>query len=158
MIDFLRRNASNRLRGELMTKHMPQFFVILALLGALLTSPTMAQNSGSSHDDPLAGDWHGDSICQVRNGPCHDEEALYRFTPISGKTGRFSLDGHKIVDGKPVLMGTMECSFDSKQSLVECEWNRGSLHLVVDGNKMQGTMNNPDKTVARKINLKKVGS
>ena len=142
----------------LMTKSLLQVFGIVIWAGALSAGLAMAQDHDASHDDPLAGDWHGDSICQVRNGPCHDEEALYRFTPISGKAGRFSLDGHKMVDGKPVLMGTMECSFDSKQSLVECEWNRGSLHLVVDGNKMQGTMNYPDKTVARKINLKKVGS
>src|SRR5262245_7916193 len=132
MIDFLRRDASDTLRGLFMTKHTLQFFAILAMLGALPISPTMAQGRGSAHGDPLAGDWHGDSICQVRNGPCHDEEALYRFTSISGKPGRFSVEGYRIVDGKPVLMGAaIECSFDSKQSLVECVWDRGSLHLTV---------------------------
>jgi hypothetical protein len=65
----------------------------------------------------------------------------------------------KIVDGKPVTMGTVECSYDVKQHSLECAIPRGGvLRFTAEENKMQGSMTLADKTLWRKISLKKVKS
>jgi hypothetical protein len=140
-------------------ERIPQL-VAIALTLAAFFAPAAAQDGGSSKGKVTSpvGDWRGSSICQVRPSACHDEEALYHVSRLAAKPGRFSLQADKIVDGKPEMMGVMECSFDSQTSALDCATDRLSLHLVVDGNKMQGAMNHLDGTVVRKIDLRKVGS
>jgi len=60
------------------------------------------------------------------------------------------------VDGKPVTMGTVECSYDREKHSLECSFPNGVLQFEVRGNLMQGTMKLPDGTLWRKLNLKKV--
>src|ERR1700720_2997405 len=72
----------------------------------------------------LLGDWRGQSICVVGKSPCHDEDLLYQVTMLPGKLGWFSMKLDRIVDGKPVTMGTMECAFNSAQRALSCEFPR----------------------------------
>ena len=107
----------------------------------------------------LIGDWRGDSICVVRESAFRDEDALYHITQVPEKPGRFPLKADKIVGGKPVTMGTSDCSCDAKEHTLECTIPTGStLHFTVEGNILQGTMTLADKTLWRKITLKKVGT
>jgi hypothetical protein len=108
-------------------------------------------------DSALVGDWRGESICVVRESACRDEDSLYHVTPMPEKAGRFLLKADKIVDGKPITMGTSECEYDSKQHVLECRISTGSvLRFTIDGHSMQGTMTLADKRLWRKITLKKV--
>jgi hypothetical protein len=61
----------------------------------------------------------------------------------------------KMVDGKPVTMGTVECSCDSARRALTCEFARGVFHLAIQDNKMTGTMNLTDGTLWRRLTLKK---
>ena len=64
----------------------------------------------------------------------------------------------KIVDGKPVTMGTAECSYDSGKQTLSCEFARGTFRFTIQGNKMEGSMTLTDRTLWRKISLKKSAS
>jgi hypothetical protein len=126
-----------------------------ALTLSLTGLATAAQKSTPVEAD-LIGDWRGDSICQVRESACHDEDSLYHVAKLPDKPGWFSMKLDKIVDGKPVTMGTTECSYDSAKSALTCDFPRGVFHFSVQGDKMTGTMNLSDGTLWRKLVLKKV--
>ncbi len=120
-----------------------------------LTMRAAMQDDKHSEESPT-GDWRGNSVCQVRESACRDEESLYHVARLPGKPGWFSMKADKIVDGKPVTMGTVECSYDAQQHTLECALPRGVLRFTVEGSKMEGTMTLPDKTLWRKISLRKV--
>jgi hypothetical protein len=106
-------------------------------------------------DSVVVGDWRGDSICVVRKSACHDEDSLYHVTRLVEKPGWFSMKLDKIVDGKPVTMGTVECSYDSAKQTLSCEFARGAFRFTIQGNKMEGSMTLTDGSLWRKISLKK---
>ena len=108
-----------------------------------------------AEDSSLVGDWRGESICVVRESACHDEGSLYHVTRLAGKPGWFSMKLDKIVDGKPVTMGTTECRYDSAKRALTCEFPRGVFRFSIQANKMTGTMNLTDGTLWRKIALSK---
>jgi hypothetical protein len=67
--------------------------------------------------------------------------------------GSMKLD--KMVNGKPVTMGTMECSYGAANQSLTCEFPRGVMRFTISGNKMEGTMTLSDGTLWRKLSLKK---
>jgi hypothetical protein len=121
---------------------MTLFFFVVAV-APLAAQEGAAPRAGASDESPV-GDWRGASICKVRESACHDEDSLYHVTPLAGKPGWFSMKADKIVDGKPVTMGTSERSYNANQRTLECALPRATLHFVVEGNKMQRTMTLPD--------------
>jgi hypothetical protein len=121
-------------------------------VGQTSSAPAKPANNGAAL--PL-GDWRGDSICVVRESACHDEKALYHVSRLPDKPGWFSLQADKIVDGKPEMMGTSDCSYDAEKHILNCELGRGLIHLTVTGDKMEGAMLLKDKTLWRNISLKK---
>src|SRR5258707_6628668 len=73
-----------------------------------------SQSKAAAPDDSgFVGDWRGDSICVVRESGFHNEDSLYHVTRLAEKPGWFSMKLDKIVDGKPVTMGTAEISNNS---------------------------------------------
>jgi hypothetical protein len=133
---------------------------LLSLALALAwTAPAHAQASQkpTSDESVLVGDWRGDSICQVRPSACHDEDSLYHFAKVDGKPGAYSLKADKIVNGQPETMGTLDCAYDAKAQALECSIpDRATLRFTWEGKEMRGTMTLTDKTLWRKLSLKKV--
>jgi len=110
-------------------------------------------------DSALVGDWRGDSVCVVRESACRDEDSLYHIIQVPEKPGRFSLRADKIIGGKPVTMGTSDCSYDAKEHTLECTIPTGStLRFALEGTTLRGSMTLANKTLWRKITLKKVGT
>ena len=130
------------------------FLVVVFATGIALAELQSGQKPAEG-PSPV-GDWRGDSICQVRPSACHDEDSLYHVTKTAGKPGQFSLQADKIVDGKPETMGTSECSYDAAKQTLDCPLGRATVKFTVTDNTMEGVMLLPDKTVWRKITLKKV--
>jgi hypothetical protein len=126
----------------------------LSLLAVLMFLPAAGQ--AGDEESSLVGDWRGESVCQVRESACHDEDSLYHVEKLSGKPHWISMRLDKIVQGKPVTMGTVECLHAVDNDTLTCEFPRGVFRFTVTGNKMQGTMTLPDKTVWRKISLARV--
>jgi len=127
----------------------------LSLSGIAQTNPAPAAKPANNNDALPLGDWRGDSICVVRESACHDEKALYHVKRLPDKPGWVSLQADKIVDGKPEMMGTSDCSYDAEKHILNCELGRGSIRLTVAGDKMEGAMLLTDKTLWRNISLKK---
>lgn len=123
----------------------------VSVLGSPASDPKSATEAAA-----LVGDWHGDSICVVRPSACHDEDSLYHVSPIAEKPGYFSLKADKIVAGKPVTMGIVECHSQPEKKLLTCDFEQGSLEFSVDGGTLRGTMKLKDGTLWRRISLKKV--
>lgn len=143
-----------------MSKQLIAFFVHPVVMIAAATTAVSAatQNTKANNgESALIGYWRGDSICVVRESACRDEDSLYHLYQDPKKPGWFLLEGNKIVDGKPVTMGTAGCSYDAKTHTLECAMPPGGVtRLVVEGTDMRGTMTLADKTEWRKITLKKV--
>lgn len=135
------------------------FDAVLLIAAATAALSAAAQNAKANNSDSaMAGEWRGDSICVVRESACRDEESLYHLSLDQGKPGGFLMKGDKIVDGKPVTMGTVSCRYDLKSHTLECAIPSGGvIRLLVQGNEMHGVMTLADKTEWRKITLKKVG-
>jgi hypothetical protein len=131
-------------------------FAVVALNAFVRAGDVASQSKATAADDSIVvGDWHGDSICVVRESACHNEDSLYHVARLAGRPGWFSMKLDKIVDGKPVTMGRQECSFDSGKQILLCEFARGVMRFTLQGNKMEGSMTLTDGTLWRKISLKK---
>jgi hypothetical protein len=59
------------------------------------------------------------------------------------------------VDGKEISMGTLNWSYDSMSHALRNESSSATFQLFVDGNKIDGNLTLPDKTVYRRIHLEK---
>jgi hypothetical protein len=129
------------------------FIASLCVIGVAQVDGRPAQST--SDDSRLVGDWHGQSICVVRESACHDEDSMYHVTKLAEKPGWFSMKLDKIVDGKAVTMGTMECAYSSARQALTCEFPRGVMRFNIKGDRMEGTMTLPDGTLWRKLSLKK---
>ncbi|HYL94008.1 MAG TPA: hypothetical protein VEW69_12730 [Alphaproteobacteria bacterium] len=111
---------------------------------------------GADTAQALSGDWHGMSICAVKPSGCHDEESLYHIKSLAGQPGRFSMQGDKIVNGQPVTMGTVDCSYDAPKRFLHCEGDHGSFDFTLQGDRLEGSMSLPDNTRWREIKLARV--
>jgi len=144
-----------------LAKHLPLLFVIF-VVSAIATAAyqnTGATTKSDRGEAVLVGDWRGDSVCVVRESACRDEDSLYHIIQDPEKPGRFSLRADKIIGGKPVTMGTSDCSYDAKEHTLECTIPNGStLRFAVEGTTLRGAMTLANKTLWRKITLKKVGT
>lgn len=121
----------------------------------LLTDSDSQTNHAWPDESTIVGDWRGDSVCVPRESACRDEDSLYHVTRLAEKPGWFSMKLDKIVDGKPVTMGTVECSYDSGKKSLGCQFPRGAFQLTLQGNKMEGAMTLSDGTLWRRISLRK---
>ena len=92
----------------------------------------------------------------VTPSACHDEEALYQIAQVEPL--HYSLKADKIVDGKPVEMGTADCHFDQSSQVLHCDFPKGYIDLTLKADRLDGAMFLPDKTRWRDIKLRKKSS
>ena len=114
-----------------------------------------ASASSTSDESKLAGTWRGDSLRVEKGTAYHDEVAVYRIAAIPGKGGYLLVTGGKVVDGKEIVMGSGEWHYDSAKHALTGELPRGVITFKLDGDKLEGTFVLPDKSVLRRITLKK---
>jgi len=135
------------------------FWLFVLVLGAALAPVPLAQaqNGARSKPNSPTGDWRGVSICQVKPSACHDEDSLYHFKQHATEAGAYELQADKMVDGKPVTMGSGLCSYDAAGQLVcPIPASGATLTFEVHGDEMQGTMKMQDGTIWRKLSLKRI--
>jgi len=129
----------------------------LLLVVAISALPIHANASkGESVSDVagLVGDWSGTSLCQVKPSACHDENVIFRFShPHDNK---ITVQADKVVDGKPVTMGSSEWTYDEAAHVLTWQIPRGTWKLVVEGNEMNGTLVVPDNITFRRVHLAKL--
>ncbi|PYT45545.1 MAG: hypothetical protein DMG47_07990 [Acidobacteria bacterium] len=148
-----------------MTTLRIQFFRVVAIVFSVSVSfvpvaVAIPQNapagaSRAGEERKLEGTWRGDSLCVEKGAACHDEVAVYRIATMPGKRGYLMVTGGKVVDGKEIVMGSGEWRYDSEKQTLSVELPRGVITLKLNGDKLEGTFILPDKTVFRRITLKK---
>ena len=128
---------------------------VIVATSILVSALAGAQSATPGDYASPAGDWRGMSVCQVKRSACNDEDSLYHVRAIAGKQRAFELQADKIVDGRPVTMGTSLCDlgFDGR---LACAISKGTT-LVFDlrGDELRGTMKLANGTVWRKLTLKR---
>jgi hypothetical protein len=129
--------------------------VSLVLAVVALPQKPPAHGSGGDEESRLPGTWRGGSLCVEKGTSCHDEIAVYRIASIPSKPGYLMVTGGKVVDGKEIVMGSGEWRHDSAKHSLTVELPGGVITLKVDGDKLEGAFLLPDKTVLRRITLKK---
>src|SRR5215470_2708308 len=136
--------------------------IAVRLLSLCLTVLTVAfasfaqtgrNNSDGDSTAAVIGVWKGNSICTVKDSPCHDEVNVYRIAKVNGKPNVVTVTGGKIVEGKEIVMGTGEWKYDAQKRSLDS--SDGRFHFTIDGNKMEGALTLPDGTVYRRIHLKR---
>jgi hypothetical protein len=133
--------------------------VVVSAAGSAAGQNDGRTTSPGNGESTLAGDWRGDSICVVRESACRDEDSLYHLSKAPDKADHYSLKADKIVEGKPVTMGTTECAYDRTRHVLECAISaNATLRFSINGNTLQGTMTIQDNKLWRRITLKKVGT
>ena len=99
----------------------------------------------------VVGVWRGTSLCTVRPSPCNDETVVYH---VSGTDPDHVLsDAYKIVDGKEVERGRVECQLAADQLV--CRIDRGVFRFAIDGGRMHGTLDLTDGTRYRVIEVER---
>jgi hypothetical protein len=148
------------------TRTMKMLFFLATVVAVCLAVPFVptitaipqnahASAAGADEESKLAGTWRGDSLCVEKGTSCHDEIAVYRIAVIPGKRGYLLVTGGKVVYGKEIVMGSGEWRYDSVRHTLTGELPRGVITLKVDGDKLAGTFILPDKSILRRITLKK---
>jgi hypothetical protein len=103
--------------------------------------------------ETLVGNWTGESICQVKDSPCHDEKVMYHISN-GNDPDHVMVSADKIVDGKAINMGGGNYIYDRKSGTLLNE-NEGRVwRFTVKGNSMTGTLTMPDKTIYRRVTLR----
>ena len=94
--------------------------LVLLIFSILTLSPNVSYSSSTVAQGPsFTGVWKGDSVCQIKDSPCHDEASVYYVSPGS-EPNTFQMKMNKIVDGKEETMGTVNCTADSNAGLYVC--------------------------------------
>jgi hypothetical protein len=102
---------------------------------------TRAQARGEDVESRIVGTWRGNSVCLVKGSACHDEENVYRFSKLAGRSGAFSGTGSKVVDGREIVMGRGDWTYDAEKHVLECKIP--DIRMVVDGARMEGDLSCP---------------
>jgi hypothetical protein len=140
-----------------MPSHCPflkLFYLLAVIAGAALLAIGGPAPAHVTDEAQLFGDWRGESICQVKDSPCHDERVVYHIS--KGKErGTIVVSADKIVDGKPVNMGSGDYQYEERTGTLTNETSGRVWKLVIKGNSLEGTLTLANKTVYRRLMLKK---
>jgi len=142
-------------------------FWCLILVGFCAGCTTGAQEktldaAQGSEMSKLVGDWSGESICvnKEKFPACNDEQVIYHVALSSGKSDTVTITADKIVNNKPVTMGTFDFVYDAQSQTLTSDFKNGNVHIIfelaVKGDVIEGTLATlPDKTLVRRIKVKK---
>jgi hypothetical protein len=128
--------------------------VLLALLAAA--------SAASSARDAVLGEWRGTSTCvdRVKHPACTDEVVIYHFRAKGDDPATVTLEADKVVDGKVLRMGDLDCTYDAKLGAWLSEFRNERVHalwsFVVHGPDIEGTLVDlPDRNLVRRIAVQK---
>jgi hypothetical protein len=102
----------------------------------------------------LIGTWKGESLCQVKDSPCNDEKVVCTIARAK-ESGKVNITADKIVDGRPVTMGVGDWDYDKEKNILTLVIPHGVWKLTINANKIDGILTLSDKTIYRRMWLKK---
>jgi hypothetical protein len=108
-----------------------------------------------AEESDIAGVWRGESLCAAGLPACHDERVVYYIKHVSDRPDVVIIQADKIVNGKPVTMGTGEWHFDRDAGVLEWKMPQQVWLLKRMGSRMEGTLKRTDGTTLRNMTLQK---
>jgi len=147
-------------------KRIGVLFWCFILCGFCAVYPTVAQEekpeAQGSEISKLVGDWSGESICvnKEKFPACNNERVVYHIVVTSGKTDTVTITADKIVNNKPVTMGTFDFVYNARRQTLTSELQNDRVHIIfefaVKGDFLEGTLATlPERTLMRRIKVKK---
>jgi hypothetical protein len=124
----------------------------ILIFGAFIIVSTRLASAEASG---LAGTWRGDSVCTTEASACHNERVVYYIKDVPNSPNLVSIQADKIVEGKPITMGTGEWQYDRVKSTLDWRMPKQVWLLKITGSRMEGTLKLMDGTVLRNMSLKK---
>ena len=129
---------------------------VVLLSSATATSLNPAQPAAEADEmSQVLGNWQGGSSCVAKNTACRDEAVVYHIAKLSERPGYVSVSADKMVAGKAINMGVLEFRYNPDEHTLTCEYSQGIWRLKFDGGTMEGTLTQPDRTVFRRVTLRK---
>jgi hypothetical protein len=127
----------------------------------LYACSTRAREPQSTDNTFVLGTWTGTSTCVGNRPACKNELVVYRFAKLEGNPKQVRLYADKVIDGKRVPMGELDCEVDAEHHTVRSEFTIGNTHGIweytVDGDAMTGKLIIlPDKTIGRDVKARRV--
>ena len=133
---------------------------LCAAFAACAQNPQKAQKQ--TDDNPLFGDWSGESKCVGTNPSCHDEIVVYHISQSKSDPKKVLISADKIVNRKPDWMGDLDCEYDREKQILRYEFKiprtggTGVWEFKIDGDKMNGTLTVfPENEIGRKVTITK---
>jgi len=121
-----------------MRKPRSILFIILLSHAAFFTKNSYAQSEKFFQKDSgdIAGNWTGNSLCQVKNSACHDEIVEYNI--LKGDSDIYHVSMNKIVKGKTEFMGVVDCSYEESTKTLSFSdegtiWQFTMNHATMNG-------------------------
>jgi len=112
--------------------------LLFSFILCLAANSNQAQTGVEKVDTLLIGSWHGTSICQIKNSPCHDETVVYHISKNSG-VDTFYINASKIVNGVEQEMGILPFVYNSKTNQLTSTAH-GIWAFNIEGAKLEGTL------------------
>ena len=143
--------------------------IVLTLVGAL-TFATLIRDVDAARPirdqvstdlSAVLGTWAGRSTCVGDRPACKNEDVVYRFLAVDGKSGAVTLLADKLIDGKREPMYLLQFDYKAADHSLACEFRRGQTHglwaYTVSGDTMTGTLVVlPNRELGRRVNVKRV--
>jgi hypothetical protein len=104
----------------------------------------------------VTGDWEGESLCTIKDSPCHDEHVIYHITRDKNDAAKLEISANKLVNGEELYMGSLECMFTEAKQELNCHYRKDDQWVFkVEGDKMTGTLVVPENRLYRKISVER---
>jgi hypothetical protein len=136
--------------------------IVIAVFLCLCAATAACAQKQRTENDPLFGDWSGESKCVGSNQYCHDEVVVYHISRSKSDPKKITIDADKIIDGKPDFMGSFDCDHDAAKQTLTCEFTiprtggKGVWLFKIDGEKIDGTLTIfPENEIGRKVKITK---
>ena len=122
----------------------------------LLLTMMCAINCLAQRDSEVTGEWEGESLCTIKDSPCHDEHVVYHIKPDAQDPAKLEMSANKIVNGEELYMGSLRCRYSATSKELNCHYKKDDRwNFKVSGDEMTGTLIIPENKLYRKISVRR---
>ena len=107
-------------------------------VAAVACAAAAAQMPATSEKATFAGAWKGESVCQIKESPCHNELAAY-YIEKGTERDAYRMRLYKVVNGVEELMGTLDCRSDTGGDVLTCQNEATVWTWRLAGDSISGT-------------------
>ena len=115
-------------------------FCLLIFSLQLFQSNAQSGKGNLVADSSFFGIWKGESLCQIKNSPCHDEMVVYYISQPK-KDHVIEIRANKIVNGMEEKMGIIQFRYDAKtEEIVSISQPNSIWRFKRKQNTLEGTL------------------